>query len=219
MRKSRSFGVDGAPRETSRPHRTQRERREASDRRILAAAMTLIARNGAARSSMADIGLAAGYSRGLPGERFGTKVDLLKALVDSMNDWFSVRARAALEGKRGLEAVLARAAAHMDGAIDSPAATMALHSLYVESLNVIPELRAHMTTLTERYRMAFVKHLREGQRMGEIRPEINCSLQASIIIGAMRGLTHQAFTSGTGTDLRAAKPALLKTFADALRVP
>ena len=209
----------GAARESrqQRQRRSQTERRAESDGRILNAAMKLIARDGAARTSLADIGIAAGYSRGLPAERFGTKIQLLTMLVDSMDAWFAVRVQAALEGKRGLDAVLARAAAHLDGAISSPVATMALHSLYVEAVNVIPELRPHMAALSEGYRQAFVGHLREGQRLGQVRRDINCNHQASIIIGALRGLTHQAFINSATTNLRTAGPSLLKTLSEALR--
>jgi AcrR family transcriptional regulator len=218
MTDPRPSGTDATSRTARTSRRTQTERRAESDQRILNAAMKLIARNGAARSSLADIGVAAGYSRGLPSERFGTKVELLKALVDSMDAWFAVRVQVALKGKRGLDAVLARAAVHLDGAIRSPVATMALHGLYVESLSVIPELRPHMATLSEGYRQAFIAHLREGQRLGEIRRDINCSHQASIILGALRGLTHQAFINDATTNLKAAKPALLDTLRQALRV-
>ena len=218
MAAPRISGMDVTSRAARRPHRTQTERRAESDQRILHAAMKLIARDGAARSSLADIGLEAGYSRGLPSERFGTKVELLKALIDSMDAWFAARAQVALEGKRGLDAVLARAATHLDSTIRSPVATMALHGLYVEALSVIPELRPRMAALSEGYRQAFIAHLREGQRLGQVRRDINCSHQASIIIGALRGLTHQAFINGTTTNLRTAKPALLKTLREALRV-
>jgi len=209
--------VENGLQKTRRRRRSQTERRAESDRRILNAAMKLIARNGAARTSLADIGIAAGYSRGLPAERFGTKVQLLKTLVDSMDAWFSVRVQAALDGKHGLDAVLARAAAHLEGAISSPIATMALHSLYVEALNVVPELRPHMAALSEGYRQAFAKHLREGQRLGQIRRDVNCNHQASIIIGALRGLTHQAFINSASTNLRSAGPSLLKTLNEGLR--
>ncbi len=217
MTPPRTSAIDSAPRTAPKPRRTQTERRAESDQRILLAAMKLIARDGAARSTLADIGVEAGYSRGLPSERFGTKLELLEALVDSMDGWFAARAQVVLEGKRGLDAVLARAAAHLDGAIRSPVATMALHGLYVESLNVIPELRPRMSALGEGYRQAFIAHLREGQRLGQVRRDINCSHQASIIIGALRGLTHQALVNGTTTNLRAAKPALLKTLRESLR--
>ena len=218
MTAPQASGTDGVSRAASRPRRTQTERRAESDRLILNAAMKLIARNGAARSSLADIGLAAGYSRGLPSERFGSKVELLKALVNSMDAWFVARVQPALEGKHGLDAVLARAAAHLDGAITSPIATMALHSLYVESLSVIPELRPRMAALSEGYRQAFIRHLREGQRLGQIRRDMNCNHQASIIIGALRGLTHQAFINGAATDLRTVRPVLLRLLRDALGV-
>ena len=46
--------------------RTQAERRAESDSRMLRAATQLIAKHGSAGVSLAKIGVAAGYSRGLP---------------------------------------------------------------------------------------------------------------------------------------------------------
>ena len=62
--------------------RPQAERRAESDRRMMRAALKLIAEKGSSGISMAQIGLEAGYSRGLPAERFGNKVALLEAVVD-----------------------------------------------------------------------------------------------------------------------------------------
>src|SRR5947209_5259489 len=97
-----------ADRRPARPTTRQAERRRVSDSRMLQAAMRIIAEKGAAGATLAEIGVAAGYSRGLPAERFGTKLVLLNALMDSMEDWFQKRVGPAVAGKRGLAAVLAR---------------------------------------------------------------------------------------------------------------
>src|SRR5215470_6241086 len=127
----------------SRPKSPSRqdERRRASDARMLRAAMNIIAQKGAAGASLAEIGVAAGFSRGLPAERFGTKLALLNALMDFMEHWFAERVRAATRGRTGLDAVRARIDAHIDSACASPVATAALYSLFVESLCAIPELQ------------------------------------------------------------------------------
>jgi AcrR family transcriptional regulator len=88
----------------------QDERRRASDARMLRAAMAIIAQKGAAGASLAEIGVAAGFSRGLPAERFGTKLAMLNALMDFMEGWFAERLRKAVGDKTGLDAVRARRA-------------------------------------------------------------------------------------------------------------
>src|ERR1700748_893308 len=72
----------GAVRTTGQKlRRTQAERAAESDRRLLRAALKLIAERGYRNTSLAAIGEEAGYSRGLVNDRFGSKAGLLWALV------------------------------------------------------------------------------------------------------------------------------------------
>jgi AcrR family transcriptional regulator len=61
--------------------RTQEERREEAEYRLLEAAVRIIAKNGVETFTLADVGEAAGYSRGLPAHYFKTKAGLLAAVV------------------------------------------------------------------------------------------------------------------------------------------
>ena len=84
--------------------RTQAARRSRSDRRLIAAALKLIAVKGADRTSMAEVGTAAGYSRALPGDRFGSKIGMLEAIVDNMSEWFRQQVESTRAAERGLAA-------------------------------------------------------------------------------------------------------------------
>jgi AcrR family transcriptional regulator len=63
------------------PRRSQAERREASEARLLLAAAELIAEEGFAAASLQRIGTRAGYSRGLASQHFGSKDGLMQALI------------------------------------------------------------------------------------------------------------------------------------------
>src|SRR6218665_3470496 len=67
----------------SRPRvrRTQAERVAESDRRLIEAAIRLIARVGYTHTTLESIGVEAGYSRGLVQHRFGSKERLLAELI------------------------------------------------------------------------------------------------------------------------------------------
>jgi AcrR family transcriptional regulator len=195
--------------EQGRRRVSQADRRRVSDRKMLSAAMRVIAAKGAAGATLAEIGVAAGYSRGLPAERFGHKIALLEALVDFMESWFQARVAETLAGKTGIAAVLARIAEHLDSAVRSPTATAALYSLYVESLSAVPELRPRIAALSEGFAAGFRDHLREGQRAGEIAASIDCGEFAAIIVGAIRGLIIQSLVDQRATDLGAIKAPLL----------
>lgn len=62
--------------------RTQRQRVEESTRRLVAAAVELIAEQGYGRTTAKEIGLRAGYSRAMVAERFGSKDALLDAILE-----------------------------------------------------------------------------------------------------------------------------------------
>lgn len=192
----------------SSARRTQEDRREESDRRILRAATRLIARNGSAGTSMAEIGLAAGYSRGLPSERFGTKESLLRSVVANVDDAFQERLAGELGDKTGLAAVEARIGAHLDGAMKGAHGVRALYLLYMESLTVAPELHETIAQMGRDNRDGLANHLREAQRMGEIDRDIDPDTYAMVILGAIRGVITQWVIEPRAVDLLEAKAVL-----------
>src|SRR5690349_3921570 len=87
-----------------KPRRTQPERVAESDARMLAAALKLIGERGYKGTSLAAIGEAAGYSRGLVHERFGSKAGLLWKLVKNMLRVWNHESRArGSSGHKGIE--------------------------------------------------------------------------------------------------------------------
>ena len=65
---------------------TQAERTEISDQRMFDAAVTLINLHGPAGTSLSDVGVLAGYSRGLASHRFGSKESLFDFVVRRVGD-------------------------------------------------------------------------------------------------------------------------------------
>lgn len=175
---------------------------------MLRAAIKLIARRGLSGTTLADIGLAAGYSRGLPAFRYGNKLGLLEALLQSMDTWFDQRLTASLLDRKGLAALQTRIAAHLDAMRTSPLATSALYSIFIESLFGMPELKPKITELTDRWRNVLAADLRNGQTRGEVRPDIDCDQQPIIILCALRGLIIDHTMDSTTTDLRTIETAL-----------
>lgn len=196
--------------------RSQEDRRSESERRLLQAARRLIARNGSAGTTLAEIGLEAGYSRGLPSERFGSKQAMLERLVDSVEQAFEAQVAIDVGDKTGLAAVEARIRAHFNGALRGASGVRALYLLYMESLTVAPQLRDRIATLSQAYRDAFALHLREAQQAGEIRRDIDPGQQALVIVGAIRGLINQWLIEPRGIDLEMARGTLISTIRRSL---
>lgn len=190
--------------DTSPSRRTQLERRNESDRKMLAAAIRLIGRQGSVATSMAHIGVEAGYSRGLPAARFGTKLALLEEVVNASERWFERRVAKRIADLRGLEALFIRMDTHLQGARDDASGTITVYQLYVESIGASVELRPRMQAFGEAYRRGFRRHLAEAEALGELRPGIDIDQMATTILGSVRGLIVQSLVDGGITDLQVA---------------
>ncbi len=185
-----------------RQRRSNEQRRQESDKRLLDAGLRLVAKKGAAGATLAEIGLAAGFSRSLPLERFGSKLQLLIALVDRTEQWFNEWAFADLQGKEGLEGLTARIEAHLASAMASWDATSALFMLYFESLTVVPELRPRVTAVGHAYRSALRDLILQGQARGEIRSDVDAEVEATALFGAIRGSIAQWLFEPDAIDLK-----------------
>lgn len=139
---------------------------------MIRAALEMIAAEGAAGCSLARVGITAGYSRGLPAARFGTKLGLLEAVMDTSEAWFQRRLERKLGDRTGLEALFIRISAHFAGARDSSPAAIAVYQLYVESMSANSELKPRMSAMSERYRLGFRSHLQEARDAGELERSI-----------------------------------------------
>jgi AcrR family transcriptional regulator len=201
----KKLAARGAPR---KQRRRNEDRRRESDKRLLDAGLRLVAQKGAVGATLADIGVAAGFSRSLPLERFGSKLQFLVALVDRTEQWFNQWAFADLQGKQGLEGLTARIEAHLGSAMASWDATSALFLLYFESLTVVPELRPRVAAVGQAYRSALEDLVRQGQARGEIRRDVDARVEATVLFGAIRGAIAQWLFEPQTIDLKRVAAAL-----------
>jgi AcrR family transcriptional regulator len=81
--------------------RTQRERREETERKVLAAATALIAQHGSRALTLAAVGEAAGYSRGIVSHHFGSRENLLRAVMRDAQAFARMSGIAPRTGWRG----------------------------------------------------------------------------------------------------------------------
>jgi AcrR family transcriptional regulator len=200
--------------EASPARRTQAERREDSDRRMVRAAIELFAERGVTGTSLADIGERAGFSRGLPVFRYGSKVGVIKAVLESMEQRSSARRSVVLEGKRGLAALRAAVAHRIDTMQGSAAGSSALYSVVIASLYSMPELKPYIAAKNEGWRRSIAAHLQDAQAAGEIRADVDCEQQATIIHCLLRGLIIDHMIDSGGTTLQVIKSAVSRVIAD-----
>ncbi len=188
-----------APKRSPRRRRTQAQRRELSDRRMLDAAFKLIERQGCSRTTLVEIGELSGYSHGLVSHRFGSKAELVRAATRRLQDEFARLLEPALAGLHGLKALIVIAEKYLRTA----AATdrNAMYVLIGEALGPLREIRGEMAEADHKFRMVAQKLIEEGMRTGEIRSDVDPAAYAALVVGTLRGLVMQHLMKPPAFDL------------------
>jgi len=197
---------------TKTERRTQAKRRDEAERRLLAAAVRLIGERGLERITLAEVGEAAGYSRGLPGHYFGGKSGLIVSLAAHIIEGFGRALDRSERHGLGLARLLGTAAFYFDSARRDPAGTKALFVLLGEGLNNALVME-RMAELNARSARAFEVNLRAAVAAGEVRADIDVPSQAILILAGLRGAVGQWLMAPETIDIRKVRDA----FVDNLR--
>ena len=172
----------GAP-----PRRTQEQRREASEQRMLEAALALVAEKGTFRVTLAEIGERAGYSRGLPAARFGNKAKLLAALANYIGDRFSEHNKYRSEpGLPAIEALIRAYFTRKDWT-----ATRALIVMMAESALGDSELQPMMAAYNRDSHRYVTHHIKLAQQAGQARADVDAKTLGVVILSTFRGAMLQ----------------------------
>lgn len=199
--------------------RTQAERRASSERRLLDAAARLIAERGTSSVSFADIATAAGCSHGLPGYLFGSKTELLLALVDDvLRTLRSQMFEPAIGEKRGLVAIREALRVFVESLARPTRYTRAMYVLFGEAAGGPPELRTALAGYQDDLRRIFRHMVAEGIERGEVRPEVDPEVQSVWILGVARGIGQQVVLDPTTIDIPAVAVAVGEMVTRALAV-
>ena len=188
--------------------RTQTERREEAERRLLDAALAIVARTGTVRLTLAEVGEAAGYSRGLPAHRFGSKAGLLRALVAHIHERFQAQLQAAPARQPGLDAIRGNISVYYGRTDRAWTTTRALLVMMTEGFMEGAGLKKDMAAYNRAALKFFETHIRTGIENGEIRADADPATDAVLILGALRGVMLQWFLDD-GTSLARLRDRLL----------
>ncbi|HSB88099.1 MAG TPA: TetR/AcrR family transcriptional regulator [Ilumatobacteraceae bacterium] len=170
----------------------QAERSGLSTRKLLDAAAELISEGGYAAMTLSAVGARAGYSRGLVTARFGSKRELLEALVDRIStNWNARNVQPRTIGKSGLDGLLITLDAIRIQAKRDPTALRRLYALQFEALGPVPELRAHFVTFHRTMRADMAAFVRRGLRDGSVAPGANARAEGAAIVAGLRGIGYQ----------------------------
>ena len=168
--------------------RTQAERRAETERRVLDATMAIIASSGVRAVTMAAVGEAAGYSRGIVNHQFGTRQGLMAAVAETVQSRFSPDPG----GVTGRERVIAMAGGYLDSLTSRPQDARAFLRLWIAAIGgEEPELRPVFEERDERFRGGIARAVEAGQRDSSIRADVASAALAVAIAGQLRGIALQ----------------------------
>jgi AcrR family transcriptional regulator len=169
----------------------QQQRSDLSTRRLLDATASLIAERGLERTTLADIGTRAGYSQGLVTRRFGSKSNLLVALVDRLTARFGPERLGDTVGDRtGPAAVRHILEEIRDDAVRSPSDVRGFYALMFEAVKPVPELRDRLRDLNRVFRHMLAELVAAGVRDGSVSPQVDPVAMANLITATLRGAAY-----------------------------
>jgi AcrR family transcriptional regulator len=176
--------------------RTQRQRREETERRLLDAAATLVATGGSRAVTLQEVGRLAGYSRGIVNHMFGTKEALLVALATGAQH----RVGPSPSSDPGLGRLQQRAARYIDQISAGDAHARAFLLLWAESVGAAPQLRAMFAERDDLFSREIGEDLAAGIADGEIRPGIDIEGTTLALIAVLRGAGLHMIIRGAAPD-------------------
>ncbi len=129
---------------------TQAERTELSDQRMFDATVRLIVERGPENTRLTDVGIEAGYSRGLAGHRFGNKDKLFNFVVLRLGEIWLKQLKKATESLVGLSAIEGAINQHYQFCVDAPDYVHTFYTLWFESVNSDSDLAYTIKNIHQR---------------------------------------------------------------------
>lgn len=183
--------------------RTQAERRESSERKLLDAAAHVIAERGSAKASFAEIAAAAGQSHSHPHYLFGSKVNMLEALVAEFAKRYGEEVVGRIGDAHGLDAIIQIVKMFVRSLHDPLTMTRAFYVLLGESVSAVPELRPRINEYHQWLQQLLADWLREGVDTGDVRADIDVDAAAAVCLATVRGIGFLVLNDPGSYDLEA----------------
>lgn len=182
--------------------RSQAERRAESRARLVEAAIELLATNGYARTSLVEIGKAAGTSRGLVIHHFGSKEACMQAVVCHIREAVAEEIRVPdASGADGLNRAID---VFFDLLRKGHTESRAMYVILIEGLTSTPGLRPSVAETNAFVRQTLVDILLRDEPDATAGKRKAAETLAVIVEGLLRGVALQWMADPDGVDLDAA---------------
>lgn len=193
-----------APRRATSRRRAPLSHRERSDLavgRMISAALRMMGEEGYEAATLAAIGKAAGYSRGLATHHFGSKADLFAEVLRTVTGEFMAMVAERVGTRTGVDALIAFVAAHRELAVSAPERIRALFVLSFQSLIAHSPMKDAAIHELLGYRDWAQRMIERGLAAGTVRRGVDAHSEAIQFCGALFGLTLQWLIDPVGTPL------------------
>jgi AcrR family transcriptional regulator len=170
--------------------RTQQERREQTERKVIAAATALIAEHGSRALTLAKVGEAAGYSRGIVTHHFGSRENLLLAVMRNAQA-FDLPASGESAGAWLGDMVRA----YLKNVTSKRPEARAFLQMWSEAIAADPVLMPLYAEQDARFRRLLADKVREGIRDGSVRADADPEAMAVFLLGLLRGIALQLIST------------------------
>ena len=199
---------------------TQAERTARAETKMVLAAIDLLNTEGIQGTTLVAIGEKSGYSRGLATHHFGSKAGLFRTVLKRLSAAWSKKLdaalAAALDGKSGLDAIEIAIDTHLEHALHHPDWIRVQYILWGAAIDPASAFKPNAAEFMQIQRESVAAWIREGQKKGEIRADIDPEHTSEQYYGGLIGINQQWQVS-PGFDLAAAYAGFKRNFVRMLR--
>jgi AcrR family transcriptional regulator len=176
--------------------RTQEQRRAETERRVIDAAVTLIAAHGSHSVTLQQVGEAAGYSRGIVHHHFGSRERLLAAVIAEAATFPLPE----YDGN-GLDHLAAILETYLRNVVKRNAAARAFLRLWGEAIAADPMLAPLFATQDDSFRSFLAERVRVGIADGSMRADTDPTTASAYLFAVMRGIGLQLIAAPSARNL------------------
>jgi AcrR family transcriptional regulator len=176
---------------SKRRPRTNQERVEESTLALVASAIELFARQGYERTTAAEIGTNAGFSRNMVRDRYGSKDALLQSVFEAFAELLLPAVRRERIGT-GLDHVLSQLDDLLHAVEREPGTMRAMIVLTFETPGPLQNFAGWFDRLIAGYEAELAEHLAAGQADGSVRRDLDPGREAEIFVSYSIGLCFRS---------------------------
>jgi AcrR family transcriptional regulator len=173
------------------PRIRQTERTELSEQRLMDAAIELLVKTGIQNTTLQQVGLLAGYSRGLATHRFGSKAGLFAHVLKVASaDWLQ-RVQSAVGSRVGADALVAATDAAHQFIRERTDAVRAMYLLWFLSIDPGKNYQSNLSNVHRAQRRDATAWILAGQKAGLVNAAAEPARVAEQYCAAMAGIIYQ----------------------------